>query len=344
LCWAKLPDTDPGGALLHNKNDDLAHAAPVPADRTMRGVLCLVFGIAIFSVQDLILKLLSDAYPVHEAMVIRSVSALPFLLFLVARTGGLRRLRTRNAPLLTLRGLILFSAYTSYYLGLAALPIALCVSLYFVGPLFTTTLSALFLRERIGAGRWTAVTLGFVGILIVLRPASDLFDPAALLPVYAGFAYAVTAVLARALRGDESAPVMAFYGNGVYLLGGLLLGGALAQAGLAGDEHRSLAFLLRAWAVPTGRDLLLLALCGAVAAFGTVLLTQAYRLAEASTVAPYEYTALVWSLLYGWLFWGEIPDAVSWVGMAIVIVSGIYALSSEKPEARRLKGGTRITN
>lgn len=304
---------------------------PQHVDRPLMGILCLVSGIAIFSVQDLILKFLSDAYPVHEAMVIRSLTALPFLLLLVARSAGLGALRSASAPLLTLRGLILFSAYTSYYLGLAALPIALCVSLYFVGPLFTTALSALFLRERIGAARWTAVTLGFVGILIVLRPVSDVFDPAALLPVYAGFAYAVTAVLARLLRGQESAPVMAFYANGVYLLGGLILGAGLAQAGLAGDEHRSLAFLLRAWAVPTGRDLLLLALCGAVAAFGTVLLTQAYRIAEASTVAPYEYTALIWSLLYGWLFWREAPDAISWIGMSIVVLAGIYALSRQPP-------------
>ena len=304
---------------------------PRNLDRPLAGVLCLVAGIAIFSVQDLVLKVLSGAYPVHQAMVFRSVVALPLLLALVAWDGGLRTIRSPRAPLLALRGMILFSAYTSYYLGLAALPMSLCISLYFAGPLFTTILSALFLRESITPARWAAVTLGFAGILIVLRPGGALFDAAAILPIYSGFAYAVTAVLARSLRGNESAPTMAFYGNAVYMVGGLLMGAALAHVGSTNNEHRSLAFLLRGWEVPTTRDLVLLAICGAVAAFGTVLLTQAYRLAEASAVAPYEYTALFWSLLYGWIMWGEFPDTVSWIGMAIVILSGIYALSSRTP-------------
>lgn len=298
-------------------------------DRPFLGVLCLVGGIAIFSVQDLFMKLLSDSYPVHEAMAIRGIVALPLLLVLVQRTGGLGSLRSSNHVLLAVRGLIMLSAYTCYYLGLAALPITVCISLFFVGPLFITMLSALELKEQVGAARWAAVTLGFAGLLVAMRPASDLFDPAALLPVYSGFAYAVSAVLARSLTADESAPVMAFYSNAIYLAGGVLMGAALAQAGVAEGEHKSLAFLLRAWSTPTFRDLLMLATCGVIAAVATVLLTQADRLAEASTVAPYEYTALVWSLIYGWIFWGEFPGWLSWAGIAIMVLAGVYALSSE---------------
>ncbi len=310
-------------------------------DRPLLGVLCLTGGIAIFSVQDLFMKLLSDRYPVHEAMAIRGVVALPLLLILVGRTGGLRSLRSRQSGLLALRGAIMLSAYTCYYLGLAALPITLCISLFFVGPLFITMLSALFLKEKVGAARWAAVTLGFVGLLVTMRPAGDLFDPAALLPVYAGFAYAVSAVLARALKADESAQVMAFYSNAIYLAGGVLMGAVLAQAGFAEGEHKSLAFLLRPWSTPTSRDLLMLMACGAVAAVATVMLTQAYRLAEASTVAPYEYTALIWSLLYGWIIWGEFPDRVSWVGIAMMVLAGLYALSSEPGSPARFLGRAR---
>jgi drug/metabolite transporter (DMT)-like permease len=221
----------------------------------------------------------------------------------------------------------MFAAYTSFYLGLAALPLAVCVSLYFVSPIFVTLLSALFLKEQVGARRWAAVFVGFLGVLIVLRPTSDVFDPAARLPVFAGFSYAVSAVIARRLGATESAPVMAVYANGVYLAAGLLMAAMLSQAGFSEDQHRSLAFLFRPWSMPTPFDLFLLAACGAIAAIGTVLLTQAYRLAQASTVAPYEYTALVWSLLYGWLAWGEFPDAVAWAGIALVVLAGLYTLS-----------------
>ena len=303
-------------------------------DKPLLGMLCLVGGIAVFSLQDLIIKLISDDYPVHQALAIRGLVALPLLLVLVAKTSGLGSLRSMQAPVLALRGLVMLSAYTSFYLGLAALPIAICVSLYFVAPIFVTLLSALILRERVGPRRWAAVVLGFVGVLIVLRPARDLFDPAALLPVFAGFAYAVSAVIARRLGASESAPVMAFHANGIYLAAGLLMGAVLSQAGLPESGHKSLAFLLRGWSTPTSGDLILLMICGAVAAVGTVLLTQAYRLAEASTVAPYEYTALVWSLLYGWAFWGERPDPIAWTGIALVIGAGLWTLS-EKPGERQ---------
>jgi drug/metabolite transporter (DMT)-like permease len=101
------------------------------------------------------------------------------------------------------------------------------------------------------------------------------------------------------------------------------MGAIFTQAGIPESEHKSLAFLLRDWSTPTFGDLILLMACGAIAAVGTVLLTQAYRLAEASTVAPYEYTALIWSLIYGWMFWGEFPDPIAWAGIALVVGAGL---------------------
>lgn len=308
------------------------------SDRPLAGVLCLVVGIAVFSIQDLIIKLISDAYPVHQAMAIRGIVALPILLVLVARTGGLAGLSSRRAPMLLLRGTIMFSAYTTYYLALAALPFAICISLYFVGPIFLTVLSALVLKEHVGSKKWAAVLLGFAGILIVLRPGQELFDPAALLPIYSGFAYAVSAVIARKMGAEASAPVMAFYSNGIYLAAGLIMGAALAGTIVPADEHKSLAFLLRSWSWPTTLDLSLLAICGAVAAFGTVMLTQAYRLAPASTVAPFEYTALIPSVIYGWIAWGEFPDAIAWGGIAIVVAAGLFTLLAPggAPPSRRV--------
>jgi drug/metabolite transporter (DMT)-like permease len=313
----------------------LSQAPARPGDRPLLGVLCLVAGVAVFSVHDLIIKLISDTYPVHEAMAIRGMVAVPLLLALVARSGGLRTIRTKRAPLLAVRGLLMLGAYTSFFLGLAALPMAIAVSLYFVAPIFVTLLSALTLGERVGPHRWTAVVVGFIGILLVSRPTADVFEPAALLPILSGLLYAVSAVLARKLGVTESAGVMALYANAIYLLGGLLLGAAFTFAPVGEASHKSLAFLVRAWATPSAFDLTLLAFCGVVACIGTVLLTQGYRLAQASTVAPYEYTALIWSLAYGWVFWREFPDAVAWAGIVLVVVSGLWTLSRAARQAPR---------
>jgi drug/metabolite transporter (DMT)-like permease len=132
--------------------------------------------------------------------------------------------------------------------------------------------------------------------------------------------------MARSLGADARAPVMAFYANSIYLAAGLGLAALLARASPGGVEDRSLAFLVRAWSYPAPPDLALLAACGVIAAVGTVLLTQAYRTARASTVAPFEYSSLVWGVAFGWLVWGDWPDPTTWVGIAVIVACGLYLL------------------
>jgi drug/metabolite transporter (DMT)-like permease len=305
-------------------------AAPSVRRDSARGVGCLVAGIALFSIQDLILKQLSGEYPLHQAMLLRCVVAMPLLLALVAADGGLRTLRTPDWPMLLARGVILFGAYSSYYLGLAALPLATAVALFFVAPLFITAMSVAVLGERVGTRRWLAVLAGFGGVVVMLRPGSAVFNWAALLPVFAGCAYGLSMVHARSIGGRETAAVMAFYGNSVLLIGALALALVLGGGAFAAGEHRSLTFLLRGWVSPTATDLVLMLSCGLVAAAGLTLLTQAYRIAEANVVAPFEYTALIWGVLYGWVFWRDWPDATGWAGIAIIVGAGLYVLYRER--------------
>jgi drug/metabolite transporter (DMT)-like permease len=216
--------------------------SPRPVNQRIKGIFCLTVGIAVFSVQDVIIKLLSGGYPVHQAMVIRSLTALPLLFLLVVLDGGVRSLNSKRRGLLIVRGLIMFTAYTSYYLGLAALPLATCVALYFTAPLYITMLSVVVLGETVGRRRWAAVAGGFVGVLIMVRPGTEVFDWASLLPLFAGLAYAVSQIITRKLGEVERATTMSFYGNGVFLSGGALLASLFGAGGLASEEHASLAF------------------------------------------------------------------------------------------------------
>ena len=171
------------------------------AQSSLFGILCLTIGIAVFSVQDLILKLLSGTYPLHQAMVLRSLTAVPILLVIVWWFDGtFRTLVSRGWPAMLGRGLLNFAAYTAYYLALAALPISTTVALYFAAPLIITILSVVLLREQVSMQRWLAVAAGFGGVILMVRPGSDLFDWAALLlPVFCGFAYALSMILARSM-------------------------------------------------------------------------------------------------------------------------------------------------
>ncbi len=300
----------------------------LPRD-SVRGVALLVAGITVFSIQDLILKLLSGAYPLHQAMVLRSLTALPLLLLLVHRDGGLTTLFTLNTRTMILRGGVMFLAYTSYYLALAALPMATTVTLYFSAPLFITILSVVILKETVGPRRWLALFAGFSGVLIMVRPGGDLFDWAALLPVIAGLAYAISMISARRLGSSETAPALAFWGNAVFLVAAIAMSAVLGSGAWESDAHPSLAFLLRGWVLPTAFDLMLMMACGVIAAIGLTLLTQAYRVAESSVVTPFEYTGLVWSVIYGWIFWRDWPVLTDWIGIAIITGAGLYILWRE---------------
>jgi drug/metabolite transporter (DMT)-like permease len=295
--------------------------------RSLLAVASLFAGIFVFSFQDVVIKTVAGLYPVHEVIAIRSLVSVPILLAMLHWQGGLRALVSRRMGWLALRGLCLMVSYTSYYLAFPVLPLAAIVALFFTVPLFVTALAGPFLGEKIGINRWVATIVGFAGVLVMMRPTSGLFEWAALLPVASAFFYGTAALMARRLGATDSAPVMAFHQNLIYLMGALTMAALFGQGGLAGDSQGSLAFLLRAWTVPGWTDLLLMAATGPIAAIGTVLLTQAYRMAEANLVASFEYTGLIWASLWGFVFWGEIPGAATLAGAALIIGAGLYMLS-----------------
>lgn len=305
----------------------------IAQDKTI-GILCLVGGIAIFSVQDLILKLLSGDYPLHQAMLMRSLTAIPFLLAITQIFDGtLRTLISPTWPAMLLRGLLNFFAYTLYYLALAALPMATTVALYFTAPLMIVVMSVVILKETVTLPRWVAVGFGFAGVILMVRPGGELFDWAALLPILCSVAYAGSMIMARVMGTRDTAAAMAFWGNLAFLACAAGLSLVYGWGGTAEGTHPSLAFLTRGWVMPSAWDLLLMCACGMIAAIGLTLLTQAYSVAQSSVVAPFEFTFAFWGILWGWLFWGDLPDALGWLGIAVIIGAGVYVLRAEGASA-----------
>ena len=293
--------------------------------------LSLCGGVAIFSFQDWIIKFLSGDYPVHQAIAIRGVVAVPILLVVIACFGTLRSLRSKRMGLLIVRGLVLMMAYTTYYLAFPSMPLANVVALWFTVPLFVTALAGPFLDEKVGAKSWAAAIVGFIGVLVIMRPGTDSFTLASLLPVASALTYSISALMARRMGETESAPVMSFYQNLVYLLVALVMASIFGGGAYEGSTDPSVAFLVRGWVVPSLVDFLLLAACGVIASIATVLLTQAYRLAEANFVACFEYTAIIWAIFGGYFFFGEKVDIYSMTGAALIVLAGIYVLFRAQP-------------
>jgi drug/metabolite transporter (DMT)-like permease len=293
--------------------------------------LSLCSGVMIFSGQDWIIKLLSGDYPVHQAIAIRGVVAVLILFGFIAYSGKLPSLRSQRAGLLVVRGLVLMVAYTTYYLAFPSMKLANIVALWFTVPLFVTALSGPFLGEKVGARRWAATIVGFAGVFIIQRPLTADFNVASLLPIASALTYSISALMARRMGETESAPVMSFYQNLVYLLVALVMAALVGGGAYEGTGDPSLEFLMRGWAMPSWLDLSLLAACGVIASVATVLLTQAYRMAEANFVACFEYTAIIWAIFGGYVFFGETVDVYSILGAALIVAAGLYVLFRTQP-------------
>ncbi len=292
----------------------------------VRGIVFLCLGVFVFSLQDAVIKQVSGSYPLTQVLSIRSLVSVPILLAMVQIEVGWRALLSADFWPLVARAVLMFVAYMAYYMAFPALPLADAVALYFTVHLFVTALAGPLLGARAGWQVWTAVAVGFLGVLVMLQPGSGLFEPAALLSLISAAMYGSSMLMARRLGVAQAASVMSFYQNGVFLTGALAVAGVLLGLGITRADHPSLVFLVRPWVWPSAWDFFLIASCGVVAAVGTMLLTSAYRVARAGVVTPFEYSGVLWAPLWGFLFFSEVPRMTTVAGALLIVGAGLVAL------------------
>lgn len=301
------------------------------ADNTIRGVSFLVLSLLIFSLQDIAIKWIGGDYPVSEIVLFRSIVALPAALLVVRAEGQPGWPSTRRRTLEYTRGLCLFLSFTAYMLGLAALPLADVAAIRYSGPLMITALSVLFLGERVAPRRWIALLIGFVGVLLIARVGSASFNLGSLFVLVSVLFYALSVLLTRRLRTSDSSATMAYYSSLVYV-GATAIMAPLTLAVGEIQTHPSVAFLFRAWSMPTLFDWAVMSGLGLVWASAMYLMARAYSLAQASVVAPFEYATLPINAIWGFLLWREVPTATTWIGALLTVVSGMYIVYHEQRE------------
>lgn len=294
------------------------------------GVLYVMAAVTAFSVNDVLIKTLSGGYPLHQIVFIRGfIACLLSVLVFMPLEGGLANLKTKRWRFHMLRGTTVVLANMTFFTGLASLPLGEATAIYFVGPLFITALSFFILGERVGARRWTAVIVGLVGVLIVIRPGAAGFKLAAVLPMFAAFFYASLQIMTRKLGATENASTMTFYINLSFILFSGTIGLVFGDGRFSGWDNPSLEFLTRSWLWPSGQDWVLLAAIGVLIAFAAFLISQAYRSCEAGLLAPFEYVALPQAVLFSFLFWGDKPGIVAWLGIVLIAGAGLYVFIRE---------------
>ncbi len=281
-------------------------------DSPLRGMLAMLVAVAAFALMDSGLKWLSPHYPPLQLAALRGLASLPLVLVWALLAVGPMALIRIRWPLHLLRGALAVLMMACFIHGLRTLPLSTTYSVFYVAPLLITALSVPLLGERVGPRRWSAIVCGFAGVLVIVRPTGEgMLSLGAVAILVSAVAYAISSIAVRVIGRTDSTHSMV-----VWMLT-MLSAGALALSWHAwqpiGDGH---------WPIIAG--------IGVVGTLGQYAVTEAFRHAEASLVAPLEYTALAWAFGLDLLLWQILPDATTLLGASIIVLSGLYLLRRER--------------
>ncbi|NKB57589.1 MAG: EamA family transporter [Alphaproteobacteria bacterium] len=279
--------------------------------QTGRGIACMVLGAGVLTVSDGFVKWLTDGYPVSQIIVVRGAFILLPMFILSWRMDRFSSLRVSRPGWQFVRALLFTASVFLFLHGLRFNPLAINTAIAFASPLIITALAVPFLGESIGWRRWSAVVAGFCGVLVILRPVGEAINLYALLPFAAAITGALQDIITRRISDTESA-------LSVLLCSSVLV--MLAASGFAFDGS---------WRLPTLLDFSFLVLTGLLSGAAHYLLIETFVLAEAAIVAPFRYSALVWGLLIGFFVWGDLPTELDWLGIFLIVGSGIYIIHRE---------------
>jgi drug/metabolite transporter (DMT)-like permease len=283
--------------------------------QNLRGMLSMLLAVATFSLMDACLKTLTPHYTPMQVTALRGLSSWPFITAWVLLDGGPGQLLRVRWSLHLLRGVLSIVMLSTFAYALRSLPLAETYALFFVAPLMITALAALVLRERVDWRGWTAILAGFGGTLIVLRPTgAGLVTLAGLAVLASATGYAISAIAVRVLGRSDSTQAMVFWMLTMTSVFALALG-------------------WREWTPIRAEHWTVLIALGAFGAVGQYAITDAFRRAPASRIAPLEYTALVWGIALDYTLWHTLPDAVTLTGAAVIIVCGLYLIQRERVHA-----------
>ncbi|MFT3890053.1 MAG: EamA family transporter [Anaerolineales bacterium] len=296
----------------------------------MKGILFLLLATLIGSLQSVAVKWIGGNYSVLEIVTVRSLIALPLTLFFFRMEGGRGLPVTKQLRLELVRGVFLFLSYTTFMMGLAALPLAEIELIRVSGPLAITILSVVLLGEKVDWRRWVALVVGLIGVLLIVQPGSANFNQGTIFILISVLFYAFNVIATRRLRTADSSATMAYYSTWIYLGSTLIVAPIAAAVGEIPHANPSIAFLFHAWTIPSILDLLIMGGLGFVWAGWMYFMTRAYSVAQASSIAPFEYASLPINVMWGLFLWHEVPTLTTISGACLTLLSGMYILYRER--------------
>lgn len=276
------------------------------------GIVLMLLAMAVLSVMDATMKQLAGHYPPLQVAALRGMVSLPFVIAWVYwRERSFTTLFKVRWRWHLARGLLAITMLTSFIYALGQMPLSETYALFFIAPLLITAFSVLFLKEPVDWQRWTAIAVGFVGVLIILRPGFTAVGLSAVAVLIGATCYALNAISVRVLGRTDSTAAMTFWFMFMLVIG----------AGLLALPNWQPVQMVDAW---------WLLVMGITGALGQIFITEAFKRAPVSVVAPFEYSSLFWGVLLDMTIWGKLPGPIVFVGAAVIVGSGLYLLHRER--------------
>lgn len=282
---------------------------PLPTRFTIRnvviaGILLMIAGDFMFALNDAMGKWLVASFSVGQVVLIRSLGSFIVLGPLLVRQGTQKLIQVERLDLQVLRVIAATLDTALFYAAVVYLPLADVMSFYMAGPIYVAALSHFLLGEKVGWRRWTAILIGFCGVLIMLKPSTSALSMSSIFALVGSLSFAFAIVLNRRLRGTSDTTLVTWQ-----TVGALVVGGALT---------------IGAWTTPSAFDLGAMALLGVVSCIAHLLITRALKMAPASTLAPLHYALLLWAIVFGFVFFGDVPGLRILIGAGFVVLAGLF--------------------
>ncbi len=297
-----------------------------------KGILFILLGMMIFSVQDSIMKYIYSFVSLYEVYLIRTLVSFVIILLFLKLTKRPIIFKTQYPFLTFCRVILFFFGFSSFYISLTVMPLATATALFFVSPFLITIFAKFLLREQIGPRRWSAVIIGFIGVYVILNPNFSNFDYLSLTPIFCAFCYSLSMIIIKKTSDKDNVytQTLQFYIGAaiISMMFYLIIGNGQYN----NIDHPASQFIFREWFSNLEASMLYMIILGFTASAAFLLLFTAYRIASPAAVSPFEYSILLWSSLSGWIFFGEIPSLRTIVGIFIIVISGIYIFIREKAQ------------
>ena len=298
-------------------------------DNNIKAIILVVIGMFVFSIQDALIKVISDSVNIYVIYIVRSIIGLLAIL-IYCKLKHIKLIFKTHYPIITsFRVSGFFLGFSLYYFSLSKISLPEAVTLFFVSPFFVTIASKFLIGEKVGIYRWSLIFVGFIGVYLVLNPDFNDFNIYSLFPIFCAFFYAMTVVIQKKTSDYDNLFTQIIHTYISAIIFSIIIYIVLKNLSFSSNQLNEYNFILMTWDIPNISSFFILVIIGFTGVIGFFCIFGAYRIGSPSTIAPYEYSLIIWSIVLGYLIWNEYLSFKGFIGLFLILLASFFTLYRE---------------